>query len=172
MMIQKTSPLHPLVFLIEELRLTELSFKKLSNAIRKYADAPELAKAVHPEQTEIISHIKRLKLIQLEIGKPKEKSTATVSPLGLPKKLKKGEERDLWLIAQTQLLLQQKLAIYNAALEIAKHLHLANIISLVEQTIKENEATCTWLRRILFRVLNGESIVPIQQEIPLASSAS
>ncbi len=171
-MIQKTSPLNTLAFLIEDLRLRELSCKKLSNAIRKYADAPELAKAVHPEQTEILSHIKRLKLVQLEIGKPKEKSTATVSPLGLPKKLKKGEERDLWLIGQTQQLLQQKLAIYNVVLEIAKHLHLTNLISLVEQTIQENEATCTWLRRILFRVLNGESIVPIQKEIPMASSAS
>jgi ferritin-like metal-binding protein YciE len=161
---KESSPLDALAYLMEDLRMIETLCKKTYDSIRKYANAPELAKAVHPEQTGIISHIKRLKLIKVETSKVEEKRNAFTAPFGLPKKLKKGNERDLWLIAKSQQIIYQKLPMYKVALEIATHLNLAHSISLITQTIEENEATCTWLQRILPRILNGETIIPIQTD--------
>ncbi len=162
---KESSPLLALSCLIEDLRITATLCKKTYDTIRKYADAPELAKAVHPEQTNITLHVKRLKLIQMEINQVAEKRNASAVPFGLPRKLKKGGERDLWLIAKAQQVIYQKLPMYKVALEIATHLNLTQSTSLISQTIEENEATCTWLRRILSRILNGETIIPIDNNV-------
>ncbi len=159
---KESSPINTLAQLTYDLSNLEKNSKKLYDTIRKHANMPELAKAVHPEQTGVMSHIKRLKLIAQEIGKVDAKDSGSLlAPIRIPKQLKKGIERDLWLIAKSQQIIYQKLPLYKVAHAIATHLQLENSALILAQTLEDNEATSTWLQRILPRILNGETIVPI-----------
>ena len=146
--------------ILGELTALEKASKKAYVQIRKLSQTPELSKALHSEQTGIEDHLGRLKLIKIEISKNAEKTTAKdIQSISLSQDRKKGPERDLWLIAGAQQLIQQKIALYKIAYRISLQLALPHSPVLLEQTIKENEATATWLDRIAQRILNGEIIV-------------
>jgi len=150
-----------LLRMLQELETLEKACKKAFLKIRKLADAPEFAKALHEDQTGIIDHMGRLKLIQTEMARKTVKPTKTDrNDLHLSEDKKIGPEKDLWLIASAQQIIQQKIALYKLVHRIASQQQLVHSPVLVEQTIKENEATSTWLDRIAQRILNGESIVP------------
>ena len=150
-----------LVRILAELTALEKASKKAYNQIRKLSQTPELSKALHGEQTGIEDHLGRLKLIKIEISKSATKTAAKdIHSINLSHDGKKGPERDLWLIAGAQQLIQQKIALYKIAYRISLQLSLPHSPVLLEQTIKENEATATWLDRIAQRILNGEIIIP------------
>lgn len=149
---------------IQELTTLEKACKKVFLKIRKLAESPELAKALHDDQTGITDHIGRLKLIKIEIGKTATKlNTANEINLSLNHDKKKGVERDLWLVAKAQQFILQKIALYKLTHHIALQLELPHSPVLLEQSTKENEATSTWLDRIAHRILNDEIIIPVEQ---------
>lgn len=150
-----------LLRMLSELETLERANKKSYLQIRKLSQAPELAKALHAEQTGINDHLRRLKLISTEINKAKVKKHKSINKLlSLDHDRKKGSERDLWLISRAQQFLYQKISLYKIAHRIALHLELTHSPVLFEQTIKENEATVTWLDRTAQRILNNECIIP------------
>lgn len=152
---------HLLQRILGELTALEKACKKAYTQIRKLAQTPELSKALHSEQTGIEDHLGRLKLIKIETSKTATKTTAKdIQNISLGHDRKKGSERDLWLIAGAQQLIQQKIALYKIAYRISLQLALPHSPVLLAQTIKENEATATWLDRIAQRILNGEIIIP------------
>ncbi|MFN0257772.1 DUF892 family protein [Pedobacter ureilyticus] len=147
--------------ILGELAALEKVSKKAYTQIRKLSYSPELCKALHSEQTGIEDHLGRLKLIKTEIGKTVAKTAAKdIQSVNLSQDGKKGTEKDLWLTAGAQQLIQQKIALYKIAYRISLQLSLPHSPVLLEQTIKENEATSTWLDRIAQRILNGEIIIP------------
>ena len=148
--------------LLSELETIEKSSKKHFSQIRKAAFSPELAKALHEEQTGINDHTKRLKLIAIEQQIKKKAGTTTIKSTSLSNYGRKKEaSRDLLMIAHAQQLLQQKQAYYRILYKIAVHLNLEHTPILLQQTSEENEATLTWLDKIIQRTLTGETIIPL-----------
>lgn len=148
--------------LLSEIETLEKSSKKHFSQFRKAAFNPELAKALHEEQTGINDHIKRLKLIAIEQQIKKLAGTTTTKSASLTNYGRKKEaSRDLLMIAHAQQLLQQKQVYYKLLHKIAVHLNLEHTPTLLQQTTDENDATLIWLDKIALRTLNGETIIPL-----------
>lgn len=146
--------------LLNELSILEASSKKQHLQIRKAAFAPELAKALHHEQTWINDHIKRLKLIALELTKEAKKVGASTGILSTKSYgRKKDDVRELLMIAQVQQTLQTKLVLYKLLQRLANVLKLELTPQLLNQTIADNEATNTWLDKIAQRIISGETLI-------------
>ncbi|SOD12576.1 DUF892 family protein [Pedobacter xixiisoli] len=147
--------------ILHELEMLEKLSKKNYLRIRELAHAPELAKAMHSDQTGVLDHINRLKLIGIELKIKSEKSTASSAEnISMGSNKKKGAERDLWMISKVQQLIHRKIALYKIAHCISLNQVLVHAPILLEQTTRENEATSTWLDRIIQRILSGEIIIP------------
>jgi len=127
----------------------EKNCTKLYEKLASASLAPELSKALHPEQTGIGSHIERLQLIKkLIIGKTEiQLSFLTINPT----KLKKGKSntQDL-LILHTALQYQAaKINEYETLLAYVTDVLESPVPELISQCIAENEQTSLWLKRTL-----------------------
>ncbi len=133
---------------IEEL---EQQLAPIFQALEKKAQAPELSKCLNPEQTDIVQHQNRIKLIResldleiTQIGNSKIKATKMKTP---------SPAQDLDIIAIALKYQNQKLAIYELIHPILSSLELQPQADLIEQTITDNRNTNTWLRQIILNVL-------------------
>jgi len=146
--------------LLKELELLEKSSKKYYHQIRKAAFNPELAKALHHEQTGIDDHLRRLKLIAIELPKDVKKIEALKEIYSTKSYGRtKDNVRDLLMIAQAQQILQTKLADYKLLQRLANVLNLEHTPELLNQTIADNDATNTWLDKIAQRIISGETLI-------------
>ena len=134
---------------VDSLLTFENTCAKAYVKIAKAAFAPELAKALDPEQTNIKSHIQRLKLIKklfpiksgvalpiLSIDTPKFSSTKTAI-------------QDLMIMHYALQLQGLKINQYHFLLALSILIEQEHAIPLMEQCISENNDTNTWIKRIL-----------------------
>jgi hypothetical protein len=119
------------------------SFLKLS----KSAFAPELAKALDPEQTFIENHRSRLQLLKKLIPcKPKAvNSIIKIDPFKLAKH--KSSAQDKLIITYALLLLSVQNAHYHCILMLNKSLDIPYAVELIDQSISENSNTEIWITR-------------------------
>ena len=125
-------------------------FTKLSIA----AYAPELAKALHEEQTDVLNHVKRLKLIAKLFPK-----TTKVAQQGFQinsVKLAKSKTltQDIEIIFIANHLLAMKNNQYELMLKLLSKGDNDGAIELIKQTITDNENTLIWINRTLVQLID------------------
>ena len=125
-------------------------FTKLSLA----AETPELAKALHEEQTDILNHHKRLKLISKLFAKTTKttQQILTVNPVKLAKSKTLAQDIEIIFIANQ--LLAMKNNQYELMLKLLSKSDTENAIELIKQTITDNENTLTWINRTLIQLID------------------
>lgn len=135
--------------------MTDLEKKcaKIFTKLSKAAHAPELAKALHEEQTDVLNHIKRLKLIAKLFPK-----TTKVAQQGLQInsiKLAKNKTltQDIELIFIANQLLAMKNNQYDLMLKLLSKGNNDHEIELIKQTITDNENTLIWINRTLMQAI-------------------
>lgn len=135
-------------WMIEVERKCAKSFDKLANA----AFTPELVKAFHPEQTYIQNHYQRLKLISKLLPKSKALIAAAIviNPIKLSRK--KSNEQDVELIFIANQLLAMKNNQYELLINLLKLQEEDEAITLLRQTITDNENTQIWINRTLIQL--------------------
>ena len=121
---------------------------KANVKLSKAAFVPELAKALDPEQTGILNHLKRIKLLTKLIGKPKNSTPLLgLNPVKLSKT--KSTAQDIELVGYAL----ELLAIQNAQLTLLLKLLAATALpqasELISQCIQENKETHIWITRTL-----------------------
>jgi ferritin-like metal-binding protein YciE len=138
-------------WMIELERKCAKTFDKLANA----ALTPELAKALHPEQTYIQNHYQRLKLITklLPKGKAPIASAIVINPIKLSKN--KSNEQDVELIFIANQFLAMKNNQYELLINLFKLLAEDEATTLLRQTITDNENTQIWINRTLIQLVEN-----------------
>jgi len=144
-----------LTSIVNALISSEKKCVKLYAKLEKAAETPELGKALNPEQTSMNEHIGRLKLIK----KLLPNNVASITPLlNIDHKVKltkaKNNQQDQ-LIAHTALQLQAiKIVDYEFLLALSKEAQLSHAITILEQSINENNATTEWIKRTLQHLIH------------------
>lgn len=142
-----------LVSLINSMIDLEKKCAKMFTKISIAAQAPELAKAMHEEQTDVLNHIKRLKLIAKLFPK-----TTKVAQQGLQiNKIKLAKNKtltqDIELIFIANQLLAMKNNQYDLMLKLLSKGDNDHAIELIKQTITDNENTLIWINRTLMQLI-------------------
>lgn len=132
----------------------EKKINKLYLKFIKAALAPELAKALSPEETWAEQHVQRLMLIRqsakLLKANPEQKNLTVDFNL----RLKKANRlQDLDIIAKALELQNLKLAGYEFIHPFAIKLGFHQVAELLEQTITDDRNTNTWLRQLIQNVV-------------------
>lgn len=122
-------------------------FTKLSNA----AHAPELAKALHEEQTDVLNHIKRLKLIAKLFPKTTKFAQQGLQINSIKLAKNKTLAQDIELIFIANQLLAMKNNQYDLMLKLLIKGDNDHAIELIKQTITDNENTLIWINRTLMQ---------------------
>ena len=124
------------------------TFDKLAIA----AVTPQLAKALHPEQTYIQNHYQRLKLITKLLPKVKAliSSAIAINPIKLSKN--KSTEQDVEIIFIANQFLAMKNNQYELLINLFKLLAEDEATTLLRQTITDNENTQIWINRTLIQL--------------------
>lgn len=115
---------------------------------------PELAKALHPEQTEINSHVKRLGLIKKLLIEKSNQVLPIVSINKIKLKKDKSLNQDIYISYLALQLQETKFSQYEFLLQLIQTLKIEKAKEIVEQCIAENNATSTWVKRTLANLLN------------------
>ncbi len=140
---------------ITTLLLFENTCAKVYLKLSKTAFAPELAKALDPEQTNIKSHIQRLKLIK-KLFNIKPGVALPILSINTPKfSSAKTAMQDLNIMHYALQLQDLKISQYHFLLALSISIQLEHAIALVEQCINENNDTNTWIRRTLDHTATG-----------------
>lgn len=149
--IQENLLQHQFVQTLGELFQFEKQCLSIYSKMEKKASTPELSKCLHPEQTQLASHIERLKLIKKSVGSKSTKPA--ILQVENPKLHSPNIQQDLEIV-QTALTLQnRKLALYELLHPLAVATKLTMQAELIEQTIADNRHTNTWLRQIVQNVI-------------------
>lgn len=132
--------------------------KAASSLLRlsKSAFAPELAKALNPEQTSINSHRSRLQLIKKLIS-PKPQAVALlidINPFKLART--KSAAQDIVIIGYALQLLAVQNSQYHCILTLINSLAIPHAPELIDQSIQENRDTATWITRTLGNLVQTE----------------
>ena len=141
-----------IVSVINSMNDLEKKCAKIFSRLSAAALAPELAKALHEEQTDVLNHFKRLKLI----GKlfPKTTKVAQQSLLVNPVKLAKNKTlaQDIEIIFIANQLLAMKNNQYDLMLKLLNKFYNEDVAVLIKQTINDNENTLIWINRTLMQL--------------------
>lgn len=137
---------------IDSLLAFEQTCSKTYIKLSKAALAPELGKALDPEQTNIKSHIQRLKLIKklFTIKSGAALSTLSISAAKLSKT--KTAMQDLKIMHFALQLQYLKVSQYHFLLALGTSIQQEHAITLLEQCISENNDTNTWIKRTLNQI--------------------
>lgn len=137
---------------IENLLIFNKEAAKTYLKLSKAAFAPELAKALGPEQTAIKSQISRMQLIK-KLYQQKAQSTSpllAINPIKLSRT--KSAAQDLQLIHAALQLLAVQNSQYQAILKLMEATKPAHVPELIDQCISENKDTETWITRTLVQL--------------------
>ncbi|RZK57911.1 MAG: hypothetical protein EOO87_01640 [Pedobacter sp.] len=113
-----------------------------------------MAKALHPEQTEINSHVKRLGLIKKLLIEKSNQVLPIVSINKIKLKKDKSLNQDIYISYLALQLQETKFSQYEFLLQLIQTLKIEKAKEIVEQCIAENNATSTWVKRTLANLLN------------------
>ena len=122
-------------------------FTKLSIA----ACAPELAKALHEEQTDVLNHIKRLKLIAKLFPKTTKVAQQGLQINSLKLAKNKTVTQDIEIIFIANQLLAMKNNQYELMLKLLSKGDNDVATELIKQTTTDNENTLIWINRTLIQ---------------------
>lgn len=140
---------------IESLLTFENTCSKTYVKLSKAAFAPELAKALDPGQTNIKSHIQRLKLIK-KLFNIKPEVAHPILTINTPKfSSVKTALQDLMIMQYALQLQDLKISQYQFLLTLSISIQQEHAIALLEQCINENNDTNTWIRRTLDHTARG-----------------
>ena len=116
---------------------------------------PELAKAIHPEQTEINNHVKRLGLVKKLLGEKPNQSANILSINPIKLKKEKSLIQDVYIACLILQLQETKLSQYQFLAKLVDTLKIETAGQIIEQCIAENTATSTWVKRTLATELSN-----------------
>lgn len=137
--------------LISLIASLEKQLKPIYAKLQKKAFHPELAKCLHPEQTELIQHQSRLTLIRKSLKLSTIK--VDVKPIEKLKLRSASQVGDLDIISFVLHAQHLKLGTYEMLHALACSLNLEIESQLLEQSITDNRNTNTWLRELLKNVI-------------------
>jgi ferritin-like metal-binding protein YciE len=140
--------------LLGEIKSLEKQLSPIYAKMERSSHSAELSKCLHPEQTQAISHLTRIKLIETSL-----KNKAARQPqlaLNKPKLKTPSLQQDLDIIQAALSFQNQKLASYELLHPLAHALGNETHSGLIEQTITDNRNTNTWLRQIVQNVIARE----------------
>ena len=140
-----------LVSVINSMNDLEKKCAKIFSRLSAAALAPELAKALHEEQTDVLNHIKRLKLIAKLYPKTKKIVQQSLQINSVKFSKKKTVIQDIEIIFIANQLLAMKNNQYDLMLKILSKGDNGDAIELIKQTITDNENTLIWINRTLMQ---------------------
>lgn len=120
-------------------------------AMERKAYSAELSKCLSPDQTQIQTHIERLKLTRQSLKLKREKQE--LMEFEKPKFGKPSAVQDLEIVQCALYFQCQKLAIYEFLHPLLSAFDFHTPAELIEQTITDHRNTNTWLRQIVQHVV-------------------
>lgn len=146
---------------LSEIYEVEKKCQKVYKKLAKAAYISELRTAVSPLSTEIEIHLERLKLImklqQIKPGKLKDDKKYPFPDLTIISSVtrrKKHIRHDSDIILNTMVIQNYKIAVYEFLYSTSLELKLEQSTMLLEQCIKEDKNTYSWLLQILNNIVN------------------
>jgi ferritin-like metal-binding protein YciE len=135
--------------------MTELEKKcaKVFSRLSIAAHTPELAKALHEEQTDVLNHVKRLKLIGKLFPKTNKVAQQSLQINSVKFSKKKTVIQDIEIIFMANQLLAMKNNQYDLMLKLLNKFNNEDVAVLIKQTINDNENTLIWINRTLMQLI-------------------
>lgn len=143
-----------IVSLINSMTDLEKKCAKIFTKLSIAALAPELAKALHEEQTDVLNHVKRLKLIAKLFPKTTKVAQQGLQINSLKLVKNKTLTQDIEIIFIANQLLAMKNNQYELMLKLLSKGDNDVATELIKQTTTDNENTLIWINRTLMQSID------------------